>query len=532
MPSVRMRLCAAFVVALACLLGVARPAGAVSSTIVVSQVYGGGGNSGATYKNDFIELYNRSAAPVSVNGWSVQYAATTGTSWQRTPINGTIAPGGYYLVQEAAGAGGTTSLPPPDATGSIAMAAGAGKVVLMSNNTTIASGTVCPLTAVGIVGDGGGTNFSQKLPTATLRNTTAALRNGNGSVDTDNNSTDFSVGAPNPRNTGDAAPTVSSTSPSNGAGDVALSSNVTITFSEPVNVTGSWFSISCSSSDGHTAAVSGGPTTFTLDPDSDFVGSETCTVTVFAANVTDQDMIDPPDNMAANYSFSFNTVAPPVAIHDIQGASHISPKNGQTVSNVSGIVTAKRTNGFYMQDPNPDADPATSEGIFVFTSSAPTVNVGDAVKVNGRVSEFRPGGSTSANLTTTELTLPAITVLSTGNPLPATTVVGTGGRIPPNTVIEDDASGDVETSGVFDPASDGLDFWESLEGMRVQLNSPVAVGPTNAFGETQVVGDDGANAGLRTARGGVLLRPTDANPERLVADDVLVTLPAMNVGDP
>jgi len=98
MPSFSLRLGAALVVAVACLLGVARPAGAVSSTIVVSQVYGGGGNAGATYKNDFIELYNRSAAPVSVNGWSVQYAATTGTSWQRTAINGTIAAGGYYLV--------------------------------------------------------------------------------------------------------------------------------------------------------------------------------------------------------------------------------------------------------------------------------------------------------------------------------------------------------------------------------------------------------------------------------------------------
>src|SRR5437764_12698331 len=236
--------------------------------------------------------------------------------------------------------------------------------------------------------------------------------------------------------------------------------------------------------------------------------------------------------MASDYTFSFATVAPPVAIHDIQGASHISPKAGQTVSNVNGIVTAKRSNGFYMQDPNPDADPATSEGIFVFTSSAPSsVNVGDAVKVNGRVSEFRPGGASTGNLTTTELTTPTTTVLSSGNPLPAATIVGTGGRIPPNQVIEDDASGDVETSGTFDPASDGLDFWESLEGMRIQLNNPVAVGPTNAFGETQVVGDDGANAGLRTARGGLLLRPTDANPERVVADDVLVPLPAMNVGD-
>src|SRR5918912_275918 len=116
MLSFRLRLCAALVVAVACLLGVAHPAGAVSSTIVVSQVYGGGGNSGATYKNDFIELYNRSGAPVSVTGWSVQYAATTGTTWQRTAINGTIAAGGYYLVQEAAGAGGAAKPPPPPPT--------------------------------------------------------------------------------------------------------------------------------------------------------------------------------------------------------------------------------------------------------------------------------------------------------------------------------------------------------------------------------------------------------------------------------
>src|SRR5437764_14804426 len=132
--------------------------------------------------------------------------------------------------------------------------------------------------------------------------------------------------------------------------------------------------------------------------------------------------------MASDYTFSFTTVAPPVAIHDIQGASHISPRNGQNVSSVNGIVTAKRSNGFYMQDPNPDADPATSEGSFVFTSSAPTENIGDAVKVNGHVSELRPGGATTANLTTTELTSPSTTVLSTGNSPPAATVVDTRAR--------------------------------------------------------------------------------------------------------
>jgi uncharacterized protein len=122
-------------------------------------------------------------------------------------------------------------------------------------------------------------------------------------------------------------------------------------------------------------------------------------------------------------------------------------------------------------------------------------------------------------------------VLSSGNPLPPATVVGTGDRIPPDQVIEDDAIGSVETSGTFDPANDGLDFWESLEGMRVQVSNPVAVGPTNAFGETSVIGDDGANASVRTYRSGLLLQPNDANPERVVADNLLTSLPSMNVGD-
>jgi uncharacterized protein len=224
---------------------------------------------------------------------------------------------------------------------------------------------------------------------------------------------------------------------------------------------------------------------------------------------------------------------PPVAvaaIHDIQGAGHISPLAGEAVL-TGGIVTATRSNGFWMQDPAPDADPATSEGIFVFTSTSPSVAAQDSVQVSGTVSEFRAGGSLSTNLSVTELVAPAVGVLSSGNTLPAPTVVGNGGRVPPDTVIEDDATGDVETSGVFDPASDGIDFYESLEGMRLQLDDAVAVGPTTAFGEIPVLGDDGANAGLRTSRGGVVIRPDDFNPERIILDDSVLPTPVVNVGD-
>jgi predicted extracellular nuclease len=223
-----------------------------------------------------------------------------------------------------------------------------------------------------------------------------------------------------------------------------------------------------------------------------------------------------------------------VSIGAIQGAGHISPYNGQVVT-TEGIVTVKRSSSFWIQNPNPDADPATSEGLLIFGSAAAAlVAVGDLVQVRGTVVEFRPGGAAGfANLTTTELTSPSLSVtkVSSGNALPAPVVIGAGGRVPPTTVIEDDAAGSVETSGVFDPASDGIDFYESLEGMRVQINNAVAVGPTNAFGEIPVLGDNGAGASVRTARGGIVIRPIDFNPERILLDDLLLPMPMVNVGD-
>ncbi len=223
-------------------------------------------------------------------------------------------------------------------------------------------------------------------------------------------------------------------------------------------------------------------------------------------------------------------VAASLEIHDIQGASHVSPYAGRAAV-TEGVATALATNGFYMQDPSPDADAATSEGIFVFTGSVPTVAVGATARVMALVTEFRPGGSTQPNLTTTELTSPSVTVLASGNPLPAPQIIGAGGRIPPNMVIEDDAGGDVETGGVFDPATDGIDFYESLEGMRLQINNAVASGPTNSFGEISVLPDNGANAGIRTPRGGIVIRANDFNPERLILDDVLADTPDVNTGD-
>ena len=226
------------------------------------------------------------------------------------------------------------------------------------------------------------------------------------------------------------------------------------------------------------------------------------------------------------------TSATPLRIHDIQGAGHVSPVVGSAVSNIPGIVTALRSNGFYIQDPMPDANDATSEAVFVFTSTAPppAAALGNLVSVGGTVAEFGSG----TNLTNTEITSPTVVVTSTGNPLPAPTVIGTGGRIPPTTIIDDDSPGGVVGTGTpFDPANDGIDFYESLEGMRVQINNAVAVGPTSDNNEIPVLGDNGVNASIRTARGGIVIRATDFNPERIFVDDTLLagSIPQVNVAD-
>ncbi|MGH2427784.1 MAG: endonuclease/exonuclease/phosphatase family protein [Candidatus Limnocylindria bacterium] len=219
-------------------------------------------------------------------------------------------------------------------------------------------------------------------------------------------------------------------------------------------------------------------------------------------------------------------------IWEIQGESHISPLNGQQVFGVNGIVTAVSGIGFWMTDPDPDGDNATSDGIFVFRGTAGSKPmVSDHVTVDGTVSEFRPGGGATANLTTTQIGGATFEVLSTGNSLPVT-VVGQGGRMPPTEIIDDDSTGSVEhPDAVYDPDNDGIDFYESLEGMYLQVNEAVAVGPTNAFGEIAVVADGGANAGPRTPRGGIVIGPDDFNPERIILDDVIRPTPRVNTGD-
>ena len=373
----------------------------------ISQVYGGGGNSGAPFRNDFIELYNSGDSPQLLTGWSVQYTSATGTgnfgANAVVSVTGTLQPGQYYLVQLAGGANGSV-LPTPDATGTINMSATAGKAVLVKSTTGLAcngGSTVCSGAQLALIEDlvgYGSANFFEGAAAApTLSNTTAALRKNSGAMDTDNNGADFEAGAPNPRNTLSGRPTVTATTPTSGATGVAVGSNLTVTFSRPVTVTGTWFTVACTSGP-RTGTVTGGPSIYTIDPSSDFTTGDTCTVTIAAAQVADQ--AAPASTMAADFVWSFQAGdaascdAPFTAAFAIQGSGAISPLAGQLVT-TKGVVVgdfegpSPALRGFYVQDVNGDGNPVTSDAVFVFNNGDERVSVGDLVRVSGTVAEFQ-----------------------------------------------------------------------------------------------------------------------------------------------
>jgi predicted extracellular nuclease len=197
-----------------------------------------------------------------------------------------------------------------------------------------------------------------------------------------------------------------------------------------------------------------------------------------------------------------------LAIYDIQSLGHFSGWAGQVV-NTAGVVTAIRSNGFYLQDATGDGDARTSDAIFVATGTAPTVAVGNAITLSGTVTEYR---TSTANLPLTELTAPtAITVTNATAALPEAVVIGTGPgeHAPPVTVIDDDSL----TS--FDPTTDGLDFYESLEGMRVIVRNPLVVANTDGNGQTYVVASNGVGATTINDRYGITISAGDNNPEKI-----------------
>ncbi|MFD4610326.1 lamin tail domain-containing protein [Streptomyces sp. NPDC058440] len=430
-----------------------------SADAVISEVYGGGGNSGATLTNDFIELANAGSGSLDLSGYSVQYLSGSPgptTKWQSTPLTGTLAGNGRYLIQEAAGTGGTAALPTPDATGNINMSGTAGTVALVKGTDLLTCVTKADCAADSrikdLVGFGTALVHEGSGPAAGASNTASVARKT--LVDTDDNAADFAAGDPTPKNSG-----------------------------------------------GQGGGTGGG--------DSSPSPSPTATA--------------PADAISAK-------------IHDIQGTNRRSPLSTKNVKDVTGIVTGVRTTstsstskGFWMQDPNPDNDPRTSEGIFVYTSSNPTVKVGDSVTVSGVVTEYYPGGYDSGIQSTTEIMKPTVTVLSSGNPLPAPVVLDKN-SIPAVWSPKADSSGSIEYADL-EPTKYALDFYESLEGMNVQVSDARVVGATDAYHELWVTADPDHN---KTKRGGVYYPSyDDPNVARLQVQAINTTdaFPMANVGD-
>jgi uncharacterized protein len=254
----------------------------------------------------------------------------------------------------------------------------------------------------------------------------------------------------------DLAPEVSDTFPDNGATNFPINANLTVTFSEPVNVTPSWFELTCNSlpvsatfSPGSSPASS-----FTIDPSVALPDGANCTLKVLANQVSDQDGFDPPDNMVMNFTVGFTALdhctASYTPIYTIQGSGLSTPIPGNV--RTRGVVVgdfegSSGQQGFYMQDVSGDGDPATSDGIFVFTGSSDLVSVGQLVSVTGVAGE--------------RFDQTSITGSTTSTAVPAETVVNCG-------------TGSVTATDVTMPFADA-DYPERFEGMLVNFPQTLVI---------------------------------------------------------
>lgn len=291
--------------------------------LVISQLYGGGGNSGATLTNDYVEIHNPTGISFNLAGWSLQYASAGGTSWtNKQPLGGTIAPGEYFLVALASGGANGSPLPvSANITGDINMSATTGKIALVSNSVNLSG--ACPNGVdpdiVDFLGYGASAScFEGATRAPAPSNTSALFRKLNGVQDTNQNGDDFETGAPSPRRTApivELGPWVAGTEPITDGFNAPYDATVTVDFSEPVDVTGSWFDITCTSSGQHNSATVvsyNSAKGYHITPNTSFQFGEQCTVTVLHANVSDQDLDDSgpnTDTLFADHSWSFSVVA-------------------------------------------------------------------------------------------------------------------------------------------------------------------------------------------------------------------------------
>jgi DNA/RNA endonuclease G (NUC1) len=335
----------------------------VPDHVTISQLCGGGGNSGATYNHDYVELYNPHSTPFDLTGWSVQYGSATGSTWQVQPLGGTIAPGEYYLVGLATNNSSVgTALPPANVNGDINMSASTGKIALVNNFDALTG--PCPISAPGLVDfvGYGGANCSEGPTAPALNSSTADFRKNGGITDTDNNSADFITGGPNPRRTApivEIGPSVFSTDPRDGANTAPRDATIVISFTEPVTVDSGWYDINCVSTGTHNSATVRsffGGDTFTVTPNVNFLAGEQCTVTIFKNAIHDVDSDDTgtnADTLPANKVFSFTVAtgtAPPYpsSVHLTMGnpsGANLVDQNNYLMDKPEFTVSYNRSRG-------------------------------------------------------------------------------------------------------------------------------------------------------------------------------------------
>jgi endonuclease G len=285
--------------------------------LVISQIYGGGGNAGATLRNDYVELFNPTTGPIDTGGWTIQYGAATGSTWQIQPLGGVILPGEYYLVQLGSGGANGALLPvTPNVEGSINLSATTGKVALSSNGDPFDGCPVGDPLLVDLVGFGTTANCREGATNAPAPSATNAIfRKAGGFTDTNVNSSDFQTGAPNPRRTAiitEIGPYVLTVDPRNNATTAPRDATMNVTFTEPVTVSGAWFNISCTMTGFHndaTVASVNGNRLWLITPNVNFLAGETCTVTVYKNFVHDDDVDDAlpnTDTLVNDYVWSFS----------------------------------------------------------------------------------------------------------------------------------------------------------------------------------------------------------------------------------
>jgi predicted extracellular nuclease len=480
------------IVAIACVLSSVSTFAQGSPNLVISQVYGSGGNTGATYTNDFIEIFNRGSVPVSLGGKSLQYASAAGsgnfggTAAQITILPSvTVNPGQYYLVQEAGGATGSPFPVTADltvASNAINLSGSAGKVALVNSTATLGcngGSNPCSPSQLSLIVDllgYGSANFAEGSPAPGITASTASLRAGGGCTDTDNNASDFATIAALPRNSSSAIHLcVATTNPAVNNASAIAEIETTVLLS--VAITPGTYPDSTGLTVQADLSSIGGPATQALFDDAtngDLVAGDNTFSFSYAL---------PPSVAAATYTLPISvsdsqgrngvgtitlTVQPratALKINQLQGAGATSPIDPALLVKTTGIVTARKSNGFFMQSQtaDDDGDPNTSEGIFVYTAGAPSTDavVKNIVEVRGYVHEYQTGAGTDTEICGDAgcSVAETITKLATATDLPVPVAI---------TLADEEA---MRT----DPNSLAL---EKYEGMRVTVPSLTVIAPT------------------------------------------------------